>query len=163
MSKLFSLFAWITKNLEGSHLGSIPLAYLVHELIYTRLAPKGREVLVNSNSHKIYVNSRDKGEVTSALLGNEKYSPFLTSIIESNLPKGGICIDVGAHIGYYTLAMARQVGSKGKIYSYEPAPSNYNLLLKNISANSYTNIVTSSKAASSEVGISKLLLNKVDL
>jgi len=160
MSNLFSGLNWITKYLEGSHLGKLPFTYLVYELLYTKLAPKGEEVLVSLDGHKLWVNSRDRGEVTTALLNRKEYFPFLTKIIEDNTPTGEVCVDVGAHIGFYTLMMARKAS---KVYAFEPAPYNYSLLLRNISINKYSNIIPSNKAVSDGVGISRLLLNKVDL
>lgn len=46
--------------------------------------------------------------------------------------EGMIVVDIGAHMGYYTLLAARAVGDKGKVFAFEPEPSNYALLVKNI-------------------------------
>lgn len=43
---------------------------------------------------------------------------FLKNIIE----KGDCCVDIGAHLGYYTLEMSKLVGPSGKIIAIEPIP-----------------------------------------
>lgn len=44
---------------------------------------------------------------------------FLQHIIE----KGDVCVDIGAHLGYYTLEMSRQAGVTGKVIAIEPMPA----------------------------------------
>jgi FkbM family methyltransferase len=36
--------------------------------------------------------------------------------------KGDVCVDIGAHLGYYTLEMSRQTGRSGKVIAIEPMP-----------------------------------------
>jgi FkbM family methyltransferase len=43
---------------------------------------------------------------------------FLKNIIE----KGAYCVDIGAHLGYYTLEMSRLAGPAGKVIAIEPMP-----------------------------------------
>lgn len=40
-------------------------------------------------------------------------------------------VDVGAHYGYFSLLGAKLVGAKGKVYSFEAAPTTYKILDKN--------------------------------
>jgi len=44
---------------------------------------------------------------------------------------GDVVIDVGAHIGIFTVKASLKVGNTGKVYAFEPAPENYSFLLKN--------------------------------
>jgi FkbM family methyltransferase len=77
-----------------------------------------------------------------------------------DIASGETFIDVGANVGYYTLKaaaknfererLASDDGSKNdlgpKVISIEPHPDNYKALVRNISCNGYTNIVTVNKA-----------------
>lgn len=54
--------------------------------------------------------------------------------------KGDVVLDVGAHIGYYTLKAAQAVGPKGIVISVEPDPRNFELLRKNVRINRIQNV-----------------------
>jgi FkbM family methyltransferase len=49
------------------------------------------------------------------------------------LKKGGIMLDIGANIGWYSLLLSRGVGLN--IYSFEPDPHNFQCLTQNIANN----------------------------
>ena len=68
------------------------------------------------------------------------YDKYGTIIIKRNVKKNDVVIDLGAHIGYYTLMMAKLVGESGKVFAFEPEPRNLVLLKKNIKVNCYNNI-----------------------
>jgi FkbM family methyltransferase len=43
---------------------------------------------------------------------------FLKNIVE----KGAWCVDIGAHLGYYTLELSKLAGADGKVIAIEPIP-----------------------------------------
>ena len=57
-------------------------------------------------------------------------------------------IDIGANIGYHTLLFSKWVKPYGKIFAFEPDPTNFKLLKKNITANQIKNIVSFKNAVS---------------
>lgn len=54
--------------------------------------------------------------------------------------RSGVFVDVGAHIGRYTIKMARQIGDKGKVIAIEADPENYKALVDNIKLNRVDNV-----------------------
>jgi len=64
--------------------------------------------------------------------------------------EGDVFVDVGAHVGRYTLPFARAVGERGLVIAVEPNIENYNCLKENIRRNNLCNIVTANVAAWSE-------------
>ncbi len=66
------------------------------------------------------------------------------------LPVGGRFIDVGAHVGFFTLLGTHLVGEHGRVLSLEPTPSVYKILQRNVATN--PNIVAYPFAAYSEDG-----------
>jgi FkbM family methyltransferase len=54
--------------------------------------------------------------------------------------EGDTVIDIGAHIGRYTLIASKRVGSSGLVIAVEPDPSNIEMLNKNIELNNLSNI-----------------------
>src|ERR671922_680338 len=62
-------------------------------------------------------------------------------IMEYFIPNGGeTVVDVGAHIGLYSLIAAKRVGTSGKVIAIEPDPENFKILKKNILLNQLTNV-----------------------
>jgi FkbM family methyltransferase len=66
--------------------------------------------------------------------------PYLTEWVVSSVRPGDTVIDLGGHIGYYTLLLARQVGPTGRVLSFEPDPVNFTLLAENVALNGYRNV-----------------------
>src|SRR5829696_2767954 len=83
-------------------------------------------------------------------------------IIEHNFtPKNGdIVIDVGAHIGPYTLKASKRVGLNGKIIAIEADPENFDILNRNIQLNKLTNVIALNYAAYSKEDKIRLYLLK---
>ncbi len=62
-------------------------------------------------------------------------------IIERFLPKqGDIVVDIGAHMGRYTIISSKRVGTNGKVVAIEAHPSNFEILNSNIKLNQLTNV-----------------------
>ena len=73
-------------------------------------------------------------------------------VLCSYLRPGMTVIDIGAHIGVYSLLMAKVVGPTGCVYAFEPVPQFYERLLANIALNEATNIKPFQIAISDESG-----------
>jgi len=74
--------------------------------------------------------------------------------------KGAIVIDVGAHVGIYSVKLAKKVGKQGLILSIEPNTFNYRLLMENIKFNRLSErVIPLNVAAGSFNGKTKLYLN----
>lgn len=68
----------------------------------------------------------------------------------------GVFVDVGAHIGKYTIMMARRLGSRGRVIAFEPDYDNYRVLEKNVSLNQLENVIPLNKSLWREKGKLKL-------
>lgn len=70
-------------------------------------------------------------------------SPEFESEVQNYFkPKeGDVFVDIGAHIGKYTIQAAKKIGDSGKVVAVEAHPENYRYLLKNISENDLQNRV----------------------
>jgi FkbM family methyltransferase len=75
-----------------------------------------------------------------------------------NPKEGDIVIDVGAHIGPYTLKASSLVGINGRVLAIEADPSNYDILNRNINLNKITNVTAVNYAAYSKEEKIKLYL-----
>jgi len=59
-------------------------------------------------------------------------------------------LDLGAHVGYFTLIAAQRVGPAGRVYAFEPEPENARLLEMNVRRNGYESVVVVVPMAVSE-------------
>lgn len=72
-------------------------------------------------------------------------------VVNKLLKPGQTFVDCGANIGLWTIVAASVVGSIGKVYAFEPNPSTFEKLSRNISlGNSEWNICLSSTAVGSQ-------------
>jgi len=56
----------------------------------------------------------------------------VASFIINYVSEGDCVMDIGAHFGFFSLLMAELVGKKGTVHSFEPTPSTFLVLKKNI-------------------------------
>ena len=73
--------------------------------------------------------------VDIALLAGTGWDDDVLSMISGSLKPGGTLIDVGAHIGTFTLQGARFVGDNGKVIAIEPNPKTFARLKDNVEYN----------------------------
>lgn len=59
----------------------------------------------------------------------------------SQLKSGMVVVDIGAHIGTFTLSASLKVGKEGKVIAIEPENGNFNQLNKNLILNKIENVV----------------------
>jgi FkbM family methyltransferase len=95
-------------------------------------------------------------------MANGRYEPATTHLFQKTLIPGMVVVDIGAHVGYYTLLSAQLVGPTGKIYAFEPEPGNHTTLRKNIELNGYDNIVATQLAVSDRTGNATIYLTSLD-
>src|SRR5215217_2314063 len=80
-------------------------------------------------------------------------------IIEHFTPRqGDVVVDIGAHMGRYTIIAAKRVGTKGKVMAIEANPSNFEMLNRNIKLNQLVNIISLNNAVYSKETKIKLYL-----
>ncbi len=79
-----------------------------------------------------------------------EYDEAMSQIFKYYIKEGDIVFDLGTERGWFSLLMGQLVGKKGKVYSFEAFPPNYDKLLKMLLNNMYwihpNNIGLSSKS-----------------
>jgi len=84
-----------------------------------------------------------KGTTDEEILLGQSFSadPFFSAISAYTPGAEDVIVDVGAHIGSFSLLAARRV-PKGVVHAVEPCRDSYNLLRVNVILNESTNVVT---------------------
>jgi len=84
--------------------------------------------------------------VGTFILQQDRYD----SIVEPKL--GDVVFDIGAYVGDTALWFSKAVGPQGKVYAFEPEPSNFNKLKANLEQNKVTNVIPLQLAVSETEG-----------
>ena len=85
-----------------------------------------------------------------------------TALFKKIVRSGDVVLDLGANIGYFTILAAKLVGPTGKVFSFEPEPTNFLYLTKNIELNNYTNAFAFQRAVSDKQGKTRLFVCSYD-
>ena len=80
-----------------------------------------------------------------------EYEPVTTRLLEDLLQQGMTFVDIGAHVGLFTLPAAIWVGETGRVVAFEPHPDNFALLEQNIASNDVPTNIEAVQSAVSDV------------
>jgi FkbM family methyltransferase len=103
----------------------------------------------------------DENAGRAASFAWDQYEPATTAVVMEVVSDGDVVMDLGAHWGYYTLLAASLCGERGRIFAFEPHPTNFAFLKKNVEANGLTNVVMVQKAVSNRAGSAKLFQSRI--
>ncbi|MBI5567060.1 MAG: FkbM family methyltransferase [Chloroflexi bacterium] len=88
------------------------------------------------------------------------YEPQLSALFRQYLRAGDTFIDIGANIGYFTLLAASCVGATGHIHSFEPNPTTFKGLQRNVTLNNFKQVSLNNAAVSNVPGQVQLWVGK---
>jgi FkbM family methyltransferase len=80
------------------------------------------------------------------------FEPEKTAAIIDTIRAGDLILDIGAHVGYYTVLMSRLAGARGRVHAFEPRGINHAFLRKHVRINRCGNVTLHRKAVGSRVG-----------
>jgi FkbM family methyltransferase len=132
---------------------AVRIANIVNPLFY--LTNQNRKVymyrVTSDTKFKIRVNSADKISIWETW----KLQSYIKN--DSDIKPADTVIDLGAHIGAFTIFAARKA-PLGRVYAFEPEPNNFRLLKENIFLNSLNNVYPFQKAVTGKLGKVKLFV-----
>jgi FkbM family methyltransferase len=85
-------------------------------------------------------------------LFNPDYNLEELDFLRAHTPGGGVFVDVGANVGTYAMALARNVGARGKVIAIEPHPVTHARLAFNRAASGFTQVRLVAAAAGAADG-----------
>jgi FkbM family methyltransferase len=103
--------------------------------------PDSLEMRIRSAGGFLWV---ERGNRTDDWIGWSSHEDSLQSVIEGLLPEGGVFVDVGAHIGRWTVRMA---GRCSRVYAVEPNPAALVTLRQHLALNNIDNVTVIELAA----------------
>jgi FkbM family methyltransferase len=72
----------------------------------------------------------------------EDYEPRVFDYLKKRIQPGDVVFDVGAHVGLFTVLLARWVGPSGHVFAFEPTPVTRAALTDHLNLNEVANRVT---------------------
>ena len=135
----------------------IPIRRKLYRFVWRFIAPNLDKV-VEIGGHKISGIGSNRGGLNGMGLLMDAYEESSSYIFKDFIQPGNNVIDIGAHIGYYTLLAAREVGPSGMVFAFEPEIENCKWLEKNIKSNNYKNVKIVTKAVTEKTGTLNLWL-----
>jgi FkbM family methyltransferase len=108
--------------------------------------PKDIHIIVRNRENSIFL-CRARTDTLLHVIPHYEWRTW--EVIKSITTSGDIFIDVGSHIGTYTIPIARIVGHNGLVIAIEPSPIS-RILSLNIKLNKLKNVVVLNKAAFSK-------------
>ena len=106
----------------------------------------GRAVALTHRGDKIFLDTRDLG-LTPHIATHGIWEADVEAVLGRLLRPGQIVAEVGANMGYHTLAMAEAIGPAGHIDSFEANPAVLPLLRATLAVNGLDGVVTLHPAA----------------
>jgi FkbM family methyltransferase len=163
-SAMFALVMRVAKPVGDLGFGRIRFLVSAYAFIMRRISPDvERTVRINGCDILVRLGSkRGIGGIGHSLVYKGEYEPQTTDAFKMLTKPGMRVVDVGANIGYYTVLAGRLVGSRGKVYAFEPERRNFADLLANIALNELANISPSQVAVSDRDGRAVLYVSRFE-
>lgn len=147
--------------------------WIANLFVYSLVWPLARIILGKEKSYSIYnylvkipappgtFSFPALTKIKVALKNTTDWGVFIEIYISDTYHKDTLkqamtVVDVGAHVGLYTVLAAEKTGPTGKVIAIEPEPQNYDRILENIRINGFGNVVVEKAALSDHNGFEKL-------
>jgi FkbM family methyltransferase len=125
------LFAW---DRPIGRLVRLPLRFMPRQAAVPVLSGinRGRRWVVGASTHGCWLGT---------------YEADHQRQLQRLVARGAVAYDIGANVGFYTLALCRLVGPGGRVFSFEPNPANAALLRRHLAINRVANVEVVQAAA----------------
>lgn len=85
--------------------------------------------------HKMYVDTRS--QVGACFLMDGYWEEWIFRQLKNYVKPGMHAIDIGANMGFYTLALCDLVGPSGHVTAFEPWPEYFEIMRRNVEVNGF--------------------------
>jgi FkbM family methyltransferase len=127
------------------------------ELVVKHLPRVGTVRRILPNGRALVLWSRGDDWVANQVYwrGWAGYEPEMAPLWFQFAACAGSVLDVGAHVGFYAL-LAAHANPKGRVFAFEPHPSVYERLIRNLSLNGVENVQCVKAACGARAGAGEL-------
>ena len=111
-------------------------------LVRRNLIPAGPDVAVRTDDGYLVVPIEDEGQIAAMVETAGRLEPGTLTVACALAREGGLVIDVGAHVGTFTVPLAQRVGAGGQVIAVEPTPRTAGALRRSLALNALQERVT---------------------
>jgi FkbM family methyltransferase len=86
-------------------------------------------------------NPEDMGTAPNVLVNHQFYDPMESRCLLDAGNGARVIFDIGANVGYYSLHWAPHMATGGQIHAFEPVPSTFAWLSRNIAVNHFDGVI----------------------
>jgi FkbM family methyltransferase len=104
-------------------------------LVRRNLVPAGADVAVRTDDGYLVVPGEDESQIVAMVETAGNLEPGALGVACALAAEGGLAVDVGAHVGTFTVPLARRVGPRGLIVAVEPTPRTAGVLRRTLALN----------------------------
>jgi FkbM family methyltransferase len=90
---------------------------------------------------RLHIHGEQDLHVSRRIREEGIWEPYETSLVLDILRPGGVFVDVGANIGYFSIIAASAVGSEGQVLAFEPEQENCRLLRESAVLNGFEGLI----------------------
>jgi FkbM family methyltransferase len=134
----------------------IPAVTAIYEWLFHLVVKRDELIEVACHGTTLLLPGKDVTILPSLMNGT--YEVLELELLESVLHPGMTFVDVGANVGIHTAIAAKSVAPGGTVYSFEPVPENFELLVRNLARNQLTNVVVEQLAIGDDIGHASIYL-----
>jgi len=116
-----------------------------------RLLPGGAVVSVLSGVNRGRKWIAGASSTNKSWIGS--YERACADAIQSLVKPGMVVYDIGANVGFYTLAFSRLVGDSGQVFAFEPESRNAYMIRQHLALNRVKNVTLVQAAISDRAGL----------
>ena len=151
------IFKLIAKYIAKLGLGKSQKVVNLYEEILSKIGSGIRSDFIIMDDQKLFL---DKEDSLMLSIKNNKHELTEIEFLKQIIKNGDTVLDLGANIGVYTLIFAKLVGKSGHVFAFEPDPTNFEILSKNVVENKHENVTLVQKAVSEKNDKIKLFVSK---
>jgi len=111
---------------------------------------------------KMRVHAAFDGVISRRIARHGVWEPFETQVVREILRDLDAFVDVGANIGWYSLVAGLTLRGRGRVIAFEPDPTNFALLARNVAENRLGGHVRLHHAALADAPGQRLLFRSPD-
>ncbi len=117
----------------------------------------GRRGMTQLSTGQLFIVNTEARDIATWIIHAGVWENFVDDILSALVRPGDTFLDVGANMGYYTVKIGGMVGEQGRVFSFEPNPSFFDVLSDNCHINGFDSRAKCFNAAAGETAGSSSL------